>query len=107
VNGPAKLFRNVTATGSHWLGLRLRGVRANRQGLGAKVRVHLADGRDLYNQATTVVGYASSSEPIVRFGIGAHRVADVVEIRWPGGRVQKLTNVSADKITDVTEEVEP
>jgi hypothetical protein len=85
----------------------LRGVRANRQGLGATVHVHLADGRDLYNHATTAVGYASSSEPLVRFGLGAQTKAEWVEIRWPGGRAQRLANVAADRIVEVTEEVRP
>src|SRR5205085_9146788 len=68
VNGPAKVFRNVTAGDNHWLGVRLVGSRSNRDGLGAQVRVMLPDGMALYNHATTSVGYASSSEPIVRFG---------------------------------------
>ena len=45
VNSPAKLFRNVTASNAHWLALRLRGVRSNRQGLGTKVQVRLPDGQ--------------------------------------------------------------
>ena len=85
----------------------MRGVHANRQGLGAVVHVHLPDGRDLYNQATTSVGYACSSEAVVRFGLGAARIADKIEIRWPGGGVQQLTSVAADRIVDVVEEVKP
>ena len=71
VNGPAKLFHNVTGGDAHWLAVRLRGRRANRQGLGAVVHVHLPDGRDLYNQATTAVGYASfeRSPGAVRTGL--------------------------------------
>jgi len=107
VNGPAKLFHNITASKSHWLAIRLRGVRSNRQGLGVVVRVHLADGRDLYNHATTAVGYASSSEPLVRFGIGANRVAELVEIRWPGSPVQTLADVAADRIVEIVEQVQP
>lgn len=107
VNAPAKLFHNVTASKSHWLALRLRGVRSNRQGLGATVRVHLADGRDLFNHATTAVGYASSSEPLVRFGLGARPTVERVEIRWPSGQVQILTNVAADRIVEITEEAQP
>lgn len=107
VNGPAKLFHNITGSQSHWLAIRLRGVRSNRQGLGVEVRVHLADGRDLYNHATTAVGYASSSEPLVRFGLGANRVAELVEIRWPGGPPQTIANVAADRIVEVTEQVQP
>jgi len=107
VNGPAKLFHNITGGDSHWLAVRLQGRRANRQGLGAVVHVHLSDGRDLYNQATTTVGYASSSEALVRFGLGSSRSAETVEIRWPGGTVQRIANVTADRIVDIVEEGKP
>ena len=107
VNGPAKLFHNVTGGRSHWLALRLRGRRANRQGLGAEVRVGLPDGRNLYNHATTAVGYASSSEPLVRFGLGESRVAEEIEVRWPGGHRQKLSQVTADRIVEIEEDTRP
>jgi len=103
LNGPAKLFRNVTASDAHWLALKLRGKRSNRQGLGATVRVHLPGGRILYGHATTSVGYACSSEPLVRFGLGPHAKAERIEIRWPGGGVQELTNVAAGRILEVEE----
>ena len=45
LNGPAKLFRNVSGGGQHWLGVKLRGRRSNRQGLGAVVWVTLPVGR--------------------------------------------------------------
>ncbi len=106
VNGPAKLFHNVSSGKAHWLGIKLRGVRSNRQGLGASVHVHLADGRDLYNHATTAVGYASSSEAVVRFGLGASLI-ESIEIRWPGGGMQKLNHVDADRIVEITEDVKP
>jgi hypothetical protein len=107
INGPAKLFRNVSSGNSHWLALRLRGRQSNRQGLGAVVHVHLPDGRNLYNQATTAVGYACSSEPLVRFGLGSNRAAESIEIKWPGGLVQRLGNVAADHIADIVEESKP
>jgi hypothetical protein len=106
-NGPAKLFRNVTGGESHWLAIRLRGRRANRDGLGAVVHVHLQDGRDLYNHATTSVGFACSSEALVRFGLGANPTAERIEITWPGGATQQLQNVPADRIIDVAEDVRP
>ena len=104
LNGPAKLFHNITAGGAHWLAVQLRGTRANRQGLGATVHIRLPDGRDLYNHATTSVGYGSSSEPLVRFGLGANREAEELEIHWPGGGTQKIAHVPADGIVKVTEE---
>ncbi len=103
LNGPAKLYRNVTADGRHWLALKLRGRQSNRQGLGAVVRATLPDGRTLHNHATTSVGYACSSEPLVRFGLGPHAQVKRVEIRWPGGGVQELVNVRADLVVEVEE----
>ena len=107
INGPAKLFRNVTEGQSHWLALRLRGRKSNREGLGAVVHAHLADGRDLYNVATTAVGFASASEPLVRFGLGPNRSVEKLEIRWPGAGFQAIANVAGDRIVDVTEEAGP
>jgi hypothetical protein len=107
INGPAKLFRNVTEGQSHWLAIRLRGRRSNREGLGALVHAHLPDGRDLYNEATTAVGFASASGPLVRFGLGANRSVEKIEIRWPGGGRQQIANVSGDRIVDIVEEAGP
>jgi hypothetical protein len=63
----------------------------------------LPDGRILYNQATASVGYACSSEPLVRFGLGPHAAASRVEIRWPSSVRQELNNVRADRIVEVEE----
>jgi hypothetical protein len=84
-------------------------ARPERQssGLGAVVHVRLPDGRDLYNQATTAVGYACSSEALVHFGLGANRVATSIEVRWPGGGMQQLKNVGADGVVDIVQEVKP
>lgn len=103
VNGPARLFRNVTPDTGHWLSLKLTGVRSNRDGIGARIAVTLADGRKLYNHCTTSVGYASSSEPVVRFGLGKETSAKQIEIRWPSGQMQTLKDVKADQLLKVRE----
>jgi hypothetical protein len=103
LNAPARLFRNVTADSGHWVAFALRGVASNRDGLGATVRVTLPDGRTLHNHATTSVGYACSSEPLVRFGLGAAERVAAAEIRWPSGRVQRLTDLAPNRIVAVSE----
>jgi hypothetical protein len=100
--GPARLFRNVTPNPGHWLAVRLIGTRSNRDGLGARIAVTLPTGQKLYNHATTAVGYASSSEALVRFGLGQATGA-TVEIRWPSGRAQALRDVKPDRVLDVRE----
>jgi hypothetical protein len=103
VNSRAKLFRNVSPPGAHWIALRLTGTRSNRDGLGARVRLTLPTGDVRYNHATTSVGYASSSEPLVRFGLGPYETAKAIEIHWPSGLVQVLQNIKGDRVLTVRE----
>jgi hypothetical protein len=103
VNSPARLFRNVSQGTSHWIALRLQGTASNRDGLGARVRVTLPNGENHYNRAGTSVGYASSSEPLVRFGMGPYPVAQEIEIRWPGGRKQVLKEIMGDRVLTLRE----
>jgi len=103
VNGPARLFHNITPDTGHWLALKLTGTRSNRDGIGARVAVTLPSGGKLYNHCTTSVGYASSSEPLVRFGLGEQAAARLIEIIWPSGQVQELRDVKADRVVGVRE----
>jgi hypothetical protein len=95
------VLRNTSGGGNHWLGVKLEGTRANRDGVGAVVRVK-AGGIEQWNHATTAVGYASSSDVRVNFGLGLARRA-VVEVRWPGGGVQEVGEVEADRYVVVRE----
>jgi len=95
------LLRNTSSGGNHWLGVKLEGVRSNRDGIGAIVRVK-SGGLEQWNQATTAVGYASSSEVRVHFGLGSARKA-TLEVRWPRGAVQDLGEVEADQYLLVRE----
>lgn len=102
LNETPVLYRNTMGAANHWLGVELKGTKANRDGLGAVVKI-TAGGRTQWNHATTAVGYLSSSEKTVRFGLGAAKAADVVEIRWPGGKVQRLENVAGDRVVKAVE----
>jgi hypothetical protein len=95
---PAEVWRNVSPEAGHWLILRLRGTSSNRDGIGAKVRV----GKQ-YGEMTSAVGYASSSMDGVHFGLGDLRVVPKVEVAWPSGKVQVLTEVRTDQALVVTE----
>ena len=103
LNGPARLYRNVSANTGHWVAVKLVGSKSNRDGIGAELRATLPDGTVLWNEATTSVGYASSSEPLVRFGLGKQTQIKELRVTWPGGKVQVVPNVAADRITEVTE----
>lgn len=102
IGAPAEIWLNQSPGDNHWLELKLQGTRSNRDGIGARIKV-VAGTAVQYNQMTTSAGYASSSAGPVHFGLGAHRSADVVEIRWPSGIVQELKHVAGDRIVAVKE----
>ena len=89
--------------GGHWLALDLVGTASNRDGIGARVRLVEESGRMQYNQATTAVGYASSSDSRVHFGLGTSTGVSAVEITWPSGTVQTLETPEIDAVLTVTE----
>lgn len=102
LNGPPEVMMNRTSNKNHWIILKLNGVKSNRDGLGTKVKITTSLGSQ-YNQATTAVGYSSSSDKRVHFGLGTTTVIDRIELAWPSGVKQVLTNVKADQILTVTE----
>jgi hypothetical protein len=103
LNGPTKLFHNITETANHWILLKLVGTKSNRMGIGAQIRITTEDGKKQWNEVTTAVGYASSSDPRVHFGLGRNEKVKEIEIRWPSGIKQSLTNVQADQILTIEE----
>jgi hypothetical protein len=95
---PAELWRNTSPGSNHWLTIKLEGIRSNRDGIGAIVRL----GKQT-REASASQGYASSSLAGIHFGLGAMTRVPEVEIRWPSGTAQKLTDVAADQILTVRE----
>ena len=85
----------------HWLQLRLKGKQSNRSAIGTQVTCRSAS-RTQSRCVTNCVGYASSSDLTVHFGLGEDRKA-AVEIRWISGAVQKLGEVDADQRIEVEE----
>jgi enediyne biosynthesis protein E4 len=100
--GAAYLLRNETATGNHWITLRLIGHKSNRDGIGALVKLTTPQGPQ-WATVTTSSGYLSSSDPRVHFGLGDSAVASSIEIHWPSGIVQTLKDVRGDRQVQVDE----
>jgi hypothetical protein len=98
----AEVWMNRSENSGHWLDIALRGTKSNRDGIGARIKLVTESGSQ-YNHMTTSVGYASSSDGPVHFGLGADTRAETIEIHWPSGIVQTLQNVNADRVLNVTE----
>lgn len=100
--GPAYVVRNETATKNHWLELSLIGHTSNRDGIGAEVKV-VCGGRPQWETVTTAGSYLSSSDKRAHFGMGQCATVDAIEIRWPSGIRQSLSNIKADQTLSVDE----
>jgi enediyne biosynthesis protein E4 len=103
--GPAYLFHNEGGT-NHSLRIKLIGTKSNRDGIGAAVRVTSGDGSNKDKQWKMLrsgSSYLSQSELVLTFGLGAQTKADSVEIQWPSGQVDKLSNVNASRTVTVQE----
>jgi len=102
LSAPAEIWMNDSAGANHWIEFQLQGKKSNRDGIGARIKL-VAGGKAQYNHVVFAAGYASSSAGPVHFGLGSAKTADLVEIHWPSGIVQKLENLPADRVVKVQE----
>ncbi|MBC8164453.1 MAG: CRTAC1 family protein, partial [Bryobacteraceae bacterium] len=101
-NESPSLLKAFTKPAGHWLAIRLTGTRSNRSAIGARVKL-TAGGRTQTAEVRSGGSYLSQSDLRLHFGLGVSERAEVVEIRWPGGSIQRETNVSADRIFVIQE----
>ena len=102
LNGESQLLMNRSQNHNHWIILKLVGVADNRDGLGTRVKITTANGVQ-YNEATTAVGYNSSSDKRVHFGLQNATVVDQIELVWPTGVKQVLHHVMADQVLTIVQ----
>lgn len=98
-----RILMNNALTRNHWMMFDLRGRKSNRDGIGARLKVVTASGRTLYNHVTTSVGFMSSSDRRVHFGLGMEAKPEYAEIRWPSGIVQRIDRPPVDQIMKIEE----
>jgi len=105
VNGPVRVLENRAARvgGGHWLRVRLVGHGGNTAGLGARVTAHWKDGQRTV-QVHSAGGFQAALPAEAHFGLGDLEALDALEVRWPSGRVQRLEDVSVDRLLTITEE---
>jgi hypothetical protein len=101
-NGRPRLLRNDTPKGRHWLAIRTRGMKSNRDGIGTRVTVE-AGGVRQQSWVRSGSGYLTASDLVAWFGLGSASRVEKVTLRWPSGTVQTLTDVAVDQVLVVTE----
>ncbi len=98
----AYLLQNQFPATNHWLKLRLEGSRSNRDGFGALVTLH-GGARTWHAEARCPTSYVFQQDPRLHFGLGGVTRIDRLEVRWPSGQTQTLTDVAVDRILHLRE----
>lgn len=95
VDAPVALLANRTTRHGHFLTVHLRGVRSERDAIGATVRVKAA-GKTYIRQLTAGDGFQASNERQLTFGLGAAERVEELTVAWPSGLEQTFRDLAAD-----------
>jgi hypothetical protein len=101
-HGPARLLRNDGGNANKWLSVKAMGTKSNRSGIGAIVRIQSASGKQ-WNSVRSGGSYASQSDLALTFGLGQDSVVQALEVEWPSGMKDRLTNIAANQFITVEE----
>jgi hypothetical protein len=103
MNEPPSLLRNDYTGTNSWIAVQLEGTISNRPAIGAVVTVS-AGGRTTARPVLSQSSYYSHDDLRAHFGLGASTSADWIEVRWPSGAVQRLTDVKGGRVTKIRED---
>ena len=101
MNGTPSLLKNQK-TGGNFLNVAVVGTKSNRSGIGSRVMV-TAGGRTRIGEVMSGGSYYSQNSLVLHFGLGSARSVDQLEIRWPGGLVQKWQTIDVNQTVVATE----
>jgi hypothetical protein len=105
LNAPAFIYENVQSADdtTHYLQIVLEGEHPNRRGIGSTL-VLVARGQKQHIYHSPYRGYVSTMDDRVHFGLGRAGRVDSLEVIWPDGRSQLLTDLEVDRIVTVRQE---
>ena len=96
LDGSPVLLRNKAKDGGHWLRIRTKGTRSNRDGFGARIEIK-AGKRTQTAEVRANSSFESASDPRVHLGLGAADRVDSLAVHWPSGKVDSIQGEAADQ----------
>ncbi|MCX6626615.1 MAG: CRTAC1 family protein [Candidatus Solibacter sp.] len=105
INGGAPLLlKNNAGMGNHWIGVKLRGVKANRDGVGAKI-TWSAGGVTRSRLKTAGGSYLSAHDPREVLGLGPAEKLEWIDVQWPqpANRRERFAGFAVDRYVTLTE----
>jgi hypothetical protein len=103
-NGTSVLFNNGNT--NKWLNVNLQGVQSNRNGIGARIEIYGAWGKQI-RDVQSGTGFQNMSTITAHFGLGQETTITQVIIKWPSGVVDVLNNVNPNQSILVVEGSSP
>ena len=95
-NQSPDLLQNVVGNRNNWIQVQLDGLKSNRSGFGAKIKVVTGE-HVQYREVNSGGSYLSFHDVRAHFGIGKAEQIDVLEVRWPSGQVDKKTGLDVNQ----------
>jgi hypothetical protein len=102
LDGAPMILRNDGGNRNNWITLELRGARSNPLALGARVKVVTGKSSQI-GEVRSGGSYLSQNDLRLHFGLGKAERVERVEIRWPSGKTEALTNLAARNFYTVKE----
>jgi enediyne biosynthesis protein E4 len=100
--GAPMILKNLGVPGRHWVSFELAGTKSNRLAIGARIKL-IAGGMTQTDEIHSGGSYLSQNDLRVHFGLAGATKIDRVEIRWPSGKMDTLTDLPADQFYSVLE----
>ncbi|MCP4871340.1 MAG: CRTAC1 family protein [Proteobacteria bacterium] len=101
--GSLKLYRNDSANTRAWLSVKLSATTSNGSAIGTLIRATTDDGVMRMRQVKGGSSAHSQDELVMHFGLGEIERIETLEILWPSGIVDVMTEVERDQLVEVVE----
>lgn len=79
----------------NYLKVRLKGSKGNIDGIGSRISIKTALGNQIVEQYLSR-GFQSSIDRVLHFGLGNTNIIDTLQVLWPDGKIQVLTNLDVN-----------
>jgi enediyne biosynthesis protein E4 len=102
VNDTPVLLRADSTTKNNWIGVKVIGVKSNRTGVGARIKV-VTEGKNQIDEVRSGGSYYSQNDLRVHFGLGKAAKVKTIEVRWPSGAVDSVDDVGVNQFVQIKE----
>ena len=102
VNAMPELLRCDSTNQNNWITIKAVGTKSNRSGIGARLKCVTEDGNQI-DEVRSGGSYYSQNDLRVHFGLGKRDKVKTLEVRWPSGQVDTLTDIAANQFITVKE----